>query len=391
MTARHREAVSRSNGARRPEGSIFPSQSLRRDESAWEDYLGVPTPVEERGHLLYKREDYFAPLGYGGVNGSKLRQLIFLIGRYHREGGRAGVITAASLLSPQLSMTALVARHYGLPAVLVLGGSRPDTAFRAENGAIAAAAGAAFSFIPVGYTPALQRAVRDLHDTPTYQGWYRLRYGITTPEEADPFDVEAFHSIGAGQAVNIPRDCRQLVMTAGSCNSCVSVLYGIARGRAVLGDDLQLERVLLLGIGPTRLQWIEDRLAQIEAGQSHAPDCDLDEDCSCGALTDIRGLFRRRYHDHPALEDEHQTDGPILLEHVDLHKRKFAAYGDRMPWRQDGIDFHPTYEGKMLTFLNTVDDVGGALERDGRTLIWIVGSAPSRAAMSAAFLLDGLR
>ncbi len=371
-------------------GSIFPRKALSRVEMPWDDYLRALTPVELRDGLYYKREDYFAPLGYGGINGSKLRQLTYLIGRYAASHyGDRGVLTGASILSPQLSMATLVARHYGLPTTLVLGGTKPETAIRAENVKIAAAAGAEFVFIPVGYNPAIQRAVRDLHETPAYEAWYRLRYGITTPEDCPDAEVEAFHRVGAHQASEAPSGIRTLVMTAGSCNSCVSVLYGIARNPQAWGA---LERVVLYGIGPTRLQWIEDRLAAIERVEVHEPECDLDEDCSCGAGEPIRDLYRRRYHDHPGLEEEHQTDGPILLEHVDLHARGVYSYGDRAPWSQDGIDFHPTYEGKMLTWIaGRADKLGLRLRRDGSELVWIVGSAPSLAAMSEAFLLEGIR
>lgn len=357
--------------------SIFPSKALSRGEVRWEDYLHVLTPVEERNGLLYKREDYFAPLGYGGVNGMKLRQLIWLVEAYVRMGGDAGLLTGASILSPQLSMATLVARHYGLPTRLVLGGTKPDTCLRAENVAIAVGAGAVLSFIPVGYNPSIQKEVARLYST-ELEDWYRLCYGITTPGEADDAEVAAFHRVGSWQVSNLPPGVRTIVMTAGSCNSCVSVLAGIAAHPEVCGA---LERVVLVGIGPTRLQWIEDRLAAIE----HAhPDLE------------ITNLFRRLYHDHSGLEAEHQTDGRIVLEHHDLHARGVYRYGDRAPWTQDGIDFHPTYEGKMLNYFYANAGKGGdgsrtGFLRDGSVLVWIVGSAPSRKAMSEAFLLAGIR
>lgn len=349
--------------------SIFPERTIDRARMDWHDYLAELTPVERHGGLLYKREDYFAPLGYGGINGSKLRQLVYLIGRYVEGGGQAGVLTGASVLSPQLSMAALVARHYGLPSTLVLGATNPESAVKHENVAIAAAAGAEFVFAPVAYNPALQRTVADLHEVERLRGYYRLCYGITTPEDSEATGVAAFHGVGAMQTANIPAGVRTLVMTAGSCNSCVSVLFGLA-----LHLVPDLERVVLLGIGPTRLQFIEERLRRIEEAWGG----------------EIRSLYRRLYHHHAELEIEHQTDGPILLEHYDLHATKFASYQDRMPWRQDGIDFHPTYEGKAMTYMNDQPGFDWFTEADGDVLFWIVGSAPSRAAMTEAFIRDGL-
>ena len=348
------------------DGSIFPTLSVDRARVRWEEWIPQLTPVEEVDGLLYKREDWFAPLGYGGINGSKLRQLLHLTAG--AAGRAAGLLTGASVLSPQLSMAALVARHFGLPATMVLGATNPTSCVKHENVAIAAQAGADFIFAPVAYNPALQRTVHDLHMTEKYRRYFKLCYGITTGPAATTAEVLAFHTVGARQTGNIPPSTRTLVMTAGSCNSCVSVLLGVAAK-----PPPRLERIVLLGIGPTRLQWIDDRLRVIEHAWGRP----------------LRPMYRRLYHQHPALEEEHQTDGPILLEHHDLHRLKFASYQDRMPFRLDGIDFHPTYEGKAMTWLHS-PGTPTLLPRDGTTLFWIVGSEPSRAAMQDAFIRDGL-
>src|SRR3990167_6033243 len=101
--------------------SIFPVLSLDPGQVHWEDYLDTLTPVEEHEGVYFKRDDYFAPLGYGGINGSKLRQCIYLINQA-RNLGAAGILSAASVRSPQLSMSTAVAKPYGLPAVQIIGG-----------------------------------------------------------------------------------------------------------------------------------------------------------------------------------------------------------------------------------------------------------------------------
>lgn len=351
--------------------SVFPRATIRRESTLWEAHLPSLTPVEERApNRFYKREDYFAPLGYGGINGSKLRQLIALVSEYVQDGGRAGILTGASVLSPQVSMAALVARHFELPCTVVVGGSKPETSIRHENVAIAAAAGAEFIHTKVGYNPALQRAVSDLHETDLYRECYRLCYGITTPSDASDAQVARFHAVGARQAENVPESVATLCMTAGSCNSCVSVLLGLAR------YPNNVRRVVLLGVGPTRLQWIEDRLAAIER--------------ATGEL--LCGRYRRSYKHHLALEAEHQTDGPVLLEHYDLHSTGWATYGDRMPWFQDGLDFHPTYEGKAFAYMSAHRNTEFAwFWRPAEPLLfWIVGSEPSLRAMQDAFIFDGI-
>lgn len=340
--------------------TVFPVASLDRGAVRWEDHLAALTPVEAGpSGLLYKREDKFAPLGYGGINGAKLRQLIHLVARQTaRHPGTRGIMTAASVLSPQVSMAALVGAHFGLPVSVVLGATRPDTAVKHENVAIATRAGAQFIYTPVGFNPALQRACTLELQRFRYRDYYRLCYGITTPDDAADREVEAFHRVGAAQAANIPDGVRTLVMTAGSCNSVTSVLYGIARHQPA-----GLRRVFLTGIGPTRLDWLWRRLGQIERATG----------------TEIRSLFTRRYLHHP---DKSGGNGPILLEHHDLHATGWVTYQDKKRWTQDGIDFHPTYEGKAMTYL--AERSPGWWEKPkGDVLFWIVGSAPSAAAMDA--------
>lgn len=78
--------------------SIFNTFSLDRSVSRWEESLGVLTPWENLDGMWFKREDKFAPLGYGGPNGSKMRQLIHYMNR--RRAGKTHVLTGASIQSP---------------------------------------------------------------------------------------------------------------------------------------------------------------------------------------------------------------------------------------------------------------------------------------------------
>jgi hypothetical protein len=54
---------------------------------SWAEKLYDITSVESIGGMWWKRDDLFAPLGTGNINGSKLRQLIWVLGsRPHYEG-----------------------------------------------------------------------------------------------------------------------------------------------------------------------------------------------------------------------------------------------------------------------------------------------------------------
>lgn len=342
--------------------SIFKVHSLCRDRCRWDDHLEALTPIENTDSgRRYKREDSFAPLGYGGINGSKLRQLVFLVGEYRKHGGSEGLVTAASVLSPQVSMAALVAKHFQMSALIVLGGTKPRTCVKHENVAIAAMAGASFAYAPVGYNPTLQKQVDTMMKERALKGFFRLHYGITTPSSCPDSDVEAFHSVGARQAANIPSDVETLVMPAGSCNSCTSVLLGIART-----PPKSLKRVILLGIGPTRLRWIAGRLEQIRRVTGE----------------DVMKLFRHKYHNHPDEEPHSGRASQYDLEHYDLHSTGYVSYAQGMPFKLDGIRFHPTYEGKCLTFMR--ENAGRFTDwwkGGGKTLFWIVGSKPTATAM----------
>ena len=84
------------------------------------DKLTEITPVEDHEGLWFKREDKFAPLGYGGINGSKLRQLIWMLER-HKE---KVILSAANPRSPQVIMGSVLAALQGRQFVQFLGAHR---------------------------------------------------------------------------------------------------------------------------------------------------------------------------------------------------------------------------------------------------------------------------
>lgn len=284
--------------------------------------MTAPTPVELRGGRWYKREDLYT--GPGGVNGAKLRACQHLIGR-GAAAGATEVISAASVLSPQNAMAATTAAELGLGCTVIVGGTKPETAPTHPAIAIALAHGARLEYVPVGYNPYLQRAAAQMAaDRP---GAYWLRYGITTPDGAGPAELAAFHSVGADQVANLPDTIRTLIVPFGSGNTAAGVLYGLATVRR----PADLQRVVLVGIGPDRVAWLHRRLDQLGVGLPAPP-----------------------------------------LEHFDLHGTGFARYGDRMPGTVDGIVLHPTYEGKVVRYLDQHAPAWWT-DRDGTTCLWIVG------------------
>lgn len=343
--------------------SIFPRFALNSEELEWSSFLNELTPIHRAGELLFKREDAFAPLGYGGINGAKLRQLLHLVSEYRKSGGRSGLLTAASVLSPQLPMAAAVARHFRMPSVLVLGSTRPDSAIKREMVEMASWFGARFDFdSKVAYNPVIQRRCRTLYEN-QYPDYFYLEYGITRDHKLhDPRSVLAFHDVGARQVDNIPDGVTDLVIPAGSCNSCTSILHGLVKS-----PKKDLKRVHLVGIGPSKLDLINDRLRIFQGltGVEYrgAYDCRFDTDLD--TLQVNRFLFSSR---EPLYE----------LHYDDLHGQGIVRYEEPQPYAYAGIEFHPTYEGKVMNWLFR--------ERPElvkpTTLFWIVGSKPSMDVMS---------
>jgi hypothetical protein len=140
-------------------------------------------------------------------------------------------------------------------------------------------------------------------------------------------------AVGGAQVANLPDEIETLVIPFGSGNTASGILYGLWN----VGIPTSLKRVVLVGVGPDRLQWMRSRLDYV------------------GVQMDKIGL-----------------DGaPLEILHMPLHGW-FADYGDRMPETADGIVMHPTYEGKVVRFLNSAGfDWWDA--RDGKTCMWIVG------------------
>lgn len=283
------------------------------------------TPWDPRGGTWYKREDLEHDPVWG-VNGAKYRACRYLISRA-RADGATHVVSAASVRSPQSAMAAVLAAEMDMDCTVIVGGTTPEKAVRHRSIAIAAGAGASIEAIKVGYNPALQSA--GARRASELDGGWQLPYGITTDT-----DVEEFLAVGGEQVLNLPEDVQTLVVPFGSGNTAAGVLHGLS-----VHGSKNVDRVVLIGIGPIRWEWLLKRIPQ---------------------LTELPSLI------NPVAQ---LGQGPEV-ELIQIHPW-FADYGTRIPFTRDGIDMHPTYEGKVCSWLAQNPQPWD--RRDWTMGFWIVG------------------
>jgi 1-aminocyclopropane-1-carboxylate deaminase/D-cysteine desulfhydrase-like pyridoxal-dependent ACC family enzyme len=270
------------------------------------------TPVEFRRGRFYKRDDLLR--GPGGINGGKYRTCSTLIESYRRRGA-THIVTGASLRSPQLAMTAVLAAKAGLPCTLVVGGTTPETSLRYPSVRVAAEAGARFDYIGNPRNPAIQSRVRLLAaEIPRSS---ILPYGVTPSDE----DLgECVHN-AAQQVRNVPYGLDALLVPFGSGNSALGILTGLSEHPAPPRD------IVLVGVGPDRTTWLRERL-------------------------DLLGVNPPPYRVEPT----------------------GYAYTDNAPYREDEVELHPTYEGKVATWADAYGPQAWR-ERSGAAALWVVGAA----------------
>lgn len=283
------------------------------------------TPWELRDGRWYKREDLHR--NAYGVNGAKYRVCRHLITEAIVRDGVDHIVSAQSVKSPQAAITATLSEELGVACTIVVGASKPETAIKHPSIRIAMEAGAILDTTPrVAYNPVIQPYAARMAEE---MGAYQVPYAISPPKNASREDVDAFLAINGHQVENMPPELETLYIAFGSGNTVAGLIYGLA----VHGVDSNFKRLVLVGVGPDRTEWLNDRLDFVDPN--------------------ILGQI------------------PFEIEHVPLHGW-FAEYADMMPETVDDIVLHPTYEGKVARYLNGSADPRWG-DRDGTSGLWIVG------------------
>jgi len=298
------------------------------------------TPVEQHGGIWFKRDDLFAPMGVGGINGSKCRQLIWVF----NEKSYPGVASGAVGGSPQHCMVAACANHYGMKCVQFTGGKPSTKPSKFESIEAAKHLGAEIRYINPGYAGNLNSQSRKLA---LERGWLHIETNITVEHKINaPERIEAFHQIGSEQVRNIPDHIENLLVPAGSCNSLTSILYGLGRFK-----PKSLKNVILFRIManiPKHQKWVNERL----------------------------DIIRKVTGDPLPL--------PYNFVEVDLIDSGYTSYDQLKPYSYGGLVFHPRYEGKTFCYME--DHLGQFRQYlNDRSLYWIVGSKPSVPLLKSRF------
>lgn len=242
------------------------------------------TPIEERGGMLFKRDDLFTPYGNGDVNGGKLRQCRELLLKVRPRG----VVTACSIHSPQAAICAAVAQEIGIPCHVFYGGTNADSLKSLPMPRLAAAHGAHIVVAArtgrhnVLYAKARERAEE--------RGWFVVEYGFNITEHPD-----VMYGAVSSQVENVP-DVERLCITCGSGITTCGVLRGISEFGKNVGE------VHLFCTAP-------DRSARISEAVPELP-------CP-------------------------------IVRHDMFHDRGFS-YERREPMSYAGIELHPNYEAKAM-------------------------------------------
>lgn len=358
--------------------TIFNTLSIKRELSRWDEHLYEMVPVQEITNpetgqtMKFKRGDYFAPLGYGGINGDKLRVAIHILNEHAKRGGAPLLAHGTVMGSPQSPMAAAVARHFGYKTITVLGGTKPETCIKKDTIQMAAWFGSDFAFVGNGYNNVIQPRVQKILAERAPTGLY-LEYGITLDHNKHPAaDIAAFHGIGAEQVKNIPDDVDTIVIPFGSANSGTSILLGLCKY-----PKPNIKEVVLVGIGPNRVKFMQERLAVI--GKELGINTDMfdltetDKLSTPNNTASVASFFGSETTATPRAKYYRMT-------HYDLHSTKYVEYNDLMEYNWNGLELHPRYEGKVMTYLQ---DKHPELIRP-TALFWIVGSKPRLEPMIAS-------
>ena len=184
------------------------------------------TPVDYREGIYWKRDDLFRPFGEYHVNGGKVRQAIQLFETKIdeiRSRHNNGVITAASVHSPQSANIGKVAQLYGVLCIAAVGGTKPENLDKLPMMRLTQYYGASIRIVAGhGMSPVIHARMRDIAKETGYLPIEMGELMETNPKEI--FETTA------AQVENIPDELDNLIIPTGVAIQTTGILI-VAKNR----------------------------------------------------------------------------------------------------------------------------------------------------------------
>lgn len=167
------------------------------------------TPVEQRGNVFFKRDDFF---NVNNANGGKARSCFHLI-RKARDTGYDSVVTAGSRKSPQINLTAKLAQKYGLKCFAHCPqGELSDILIEARD-----VYGAVIVQHKAGYNSVIIKRARD--DAEENNRFY-VPFGMEC-------DTAVEYTKGQMKSTYIDKKVKRIVISVGSGMTLAGILHGL--------------------------------------------------------------------------------------------------------------------------------------------------------------------
>jgi len=288
-------------------------------EADIDNALDTVTPVQEFNGIFWKRDDLFKPYGDFHVNGGKVRQaiMVFRAMMDDLKGGKYanGVVTAASVYSPQSANIAKVALHYGVKCISCVGGTTPEKLLSHHMMRLTTAYGSEIRIVAGhGMTAVIHARMHKIAE--------ELNYLPIEMGELMDLNPRAIFETTAEQVINIPDELDTLIIPSGVAIQTTGILLGLKRYHK------KVKRIVCVCVGPTREKQLN------------------------------------RY-----LQDIYQTS-PSDYHPVEMVAHK-APYGKPYDYQVNGDYLDDLYEGKAVDWMLKNIDVAKE-----KTLFWCVGKRP---------------
>ena len=206
------------------------------------------TPVEDHYDIWYKRDDMFCP--YGDVNGGKVRQTRLLFSKYVcPPGGWRGVVAAVSVHSPTGPVISRVAKSYGIPCIIAVGGTTPENLDKLPMMKLTKHFGAEVRIVAGhGMKNAITARVNEICKE---TGYHNIDFSHHIYNDAD-----LMFNTNGDQVENIPDELDVLVMSLGVGIQFACVLKGLKE------YNKKVKRIIGVQVGPDRRKLIDGYLNQ---------------------------------------------------------------------------------------------------------------------------------